>query len=125
MNLRTKSEGHQINTTHLPHYRISLTPRFSEVTNALSESGSRFNGFLLKPLKRLAPVLKLLVTSLKRGVNETRRPRSLLELAVTAKNLQRLINRQRFDSVTLAGGRRRAKQRVVDGFFGRFDYRQE
>ena len=38
-----------------------------------------------------------------------------------AKDLQRTVQRQRFDGSALAARRRGPKQRVVDCFFGGFD----
>jgi len=53
-------------------YRISLTPRFSEVQGRRFYH-NRFSGFLLhrqKPLKRLGALSDVVNTQLKQGVNE-------------------------------------------------------
>ena len=51
-------------------FRLSFTPRFSEVKNWALDFTNRFNGFGHKPLKRLSGFEASLNTSLKRGVNE-------------------------------------------------------
>ena len=59
-----------------------------------SKRVSRFNGFVKKTVKTVSYSASCpMVTSLKRGVNETLNSRSLLERCVPAKDLQRLIDR--------------------------------